>query len=163
MILVGRPLDQQLFEAARAWGEQQRQEYPAKLRIVATDGSAAVLDVPPSMPLGFAQMTPDPPHFDGPESPPGPTWSFTDEEAVYRGRSFRCSGDRQKLLRALAARAGQHVPNGELKQAVWGDRYFDDSQFRNLVCRLRTLLVEALELTVKPIVAAGGSHKLTLV
>src|SRR5262249_60873903 len=39
MILVGRPIDQQLFEAARAWGEQQRQEYPSRLRIVAADGS----------------------------------------------------------------------------------------------------------------------------
>jgi hypothetical protein len=162
-LLVGRPIDQQLFDAARAWGEQQRQEYPARLRIVSTAGDAAELDVPPSFPLSHGEMIPDAPHFDGPESSPGPVWSFTDEEAVYRGRSFRCPGDRQKLLRALAARAGQPVPNGELKQAVWGDRYFDDSQFRNLVCRLRTLLAEALDLNTKPIVAAGGSHKLTLV
>lgn len=140
--------------------QQYRQEVNG---IIATDGSWAFLDVPPNLPLTPGEYVPDPPHFDGPEEYSGRVWDFTDTTAIYRGRSFHVADKPLHLLRALAARAGQPVPKGDLKEAVWDDRYYDDDQLRNLVRRLRRVLMVGLDLRDTPIVGANSSYKLTLV
>lgn len=158
-MLPTRPFDAELFAAARAWGEMARGEYPERVHVNATDGSSAQLTVPHHPPLGPCEFTPDAPH-----SEDAPAWSFGDAAATYRGRRFRCAGLKLKLLRALAERPGAEVPNNTIIAAVWGDRYAaDERQLRNLVCQLRSLLVDALALDADPVVACGGAHRLTLV
>lgn len=163
LTLVGK-IDRTLFDAARAWGVWTRDEYPVRLTLITTSKFAVDLEVPRCFP-GDADPEPDPPHQDDDAIP---AWSFSDDElfATYRTKTFPCAGMKQKLLKALASPAGAEVPNAALIEAAWGARYgASDKQLRNLVTQLRDHLAESLQLApdTKPVVACGGSHKLTLV
>lgn len=96
--------------------------------------------------------------------PPASGWAFRAGLVAFGPVTFRLSGLRLKLLRALVGAAGEPVRDRTLKARVWGDTRAEDSRLKDVAFGLRAVLRAELALAdgVDPVERVEGGYRLAL-
>ncbi|AMV30095.1 hypothetical protein VT84_37220 [Gemmata sp. SH-PL17] len=91
-------------------------------------------------------------------------WSFRAGLAAFNGQSFRVSGLRERLLRALVDAKGEPVRDRALKARVWADTNAEDNRLKDVAYGLRAVLRAELELGVEadPVERVEGGYRLAV-